>query len=661
MNLRSESLRPIWIGGAVGVLAAMGFALGIFSSWGARMTDRFFLPHAADSSITVVAIDDASIGKIGRWPWPRSVHADLIKKLSDAGAKVIAYDVNFPEVSTPDQDQALADALKASGVTVLPVELQLQQTNNQLTFDARTVLSPISLIASSAKATGHSNTPPDTDGIVRRVPLAVRAQDGSIIPSFVSEVARVAGISQHVKDAPLDGYGRTMVNFPDRPLAAFRLLSAADVLRGTADLSAIKGGVVFVGSTASDLHDALLVPTSNGVPMSGVEIHASLYDTLSHERWLQPVPAALTMLVLVLLGLLIGLLVSRLRARLSVPILIASWVVMLIVAFVVFDRGWVMDVVWPTLVFVFADALVTLERRVTSDRQKRQLKSVLTRYVSPSVVESILKDPSKFKLGGERRRMSVIFSDIRGFTTISEGLSPEQLVHYLNIYLSRMTEIVFANGGVLDKYIGDAVMAFWNAPFDQADHAVRAVKTALNWQDALAEMNAAKAFGNLEFHIGAGVNTGDMIVGNVGGDARFDYTVIGDNVNLGSRLEGLTKEYGVRVLITEATQKDVAKEFVTRKLDKVAVKGKKEPVVIYEAMVEAEKATDGQKQLAKDFETALEAYFSRNFADAIAKCETIQRTMPNDGPTKLLIDRANHFTETPPPADWVGTWVYTKK
>jgi adenylate cyclase len=496
---------------------------------------------------------------------------------------------------------------------------------------------------------------------VRRVALRVQAPDGSVVPSFVAEVSRIAGIADHFALAPHDDDGRVMVNFDDHPFAAFRTISAADVLRGTADLSAIKGGVVFVGSTASDLHDALLVPTSSGVPMPGVEIHASFFDTLLHERWLQPVPFIVIELFLVVLGLLIGFVVSRLRARWSVLVILGLWIASLIVSFVLFDRGWIMDVVWSTLVFVFADAIVTLERRVTSDRQKRQLKSVLMRYVSPSVVESILKDPSKFKLGGERRRMSVIFSDIRGFTTISEGLSPEQLVHYLNIYLSRMTEIVFANGGVLDKYIGDAVMAFWNAPFDQADHAVRAVKTALNWQDALAEMNTAKAFGNLEFHIGAGVNTGDMIVGNVGGDARFDYTVIGDNVNLGSRLEGLTKEYGVRVLITEATQKDVAKAFVTRKLDKVAVKGKKEPVVIYEAMVEMEKATEAHKQLAKDFEAALEAYFSRNFADAIVKCEAIQKMMPNDGPTKLLIERAHIFTETPPPADWVGTWVYTKK
>jgi len=395
--------------------------------------------------------------------------------------------------------------------------------------------------------------------------------------------------------------------------------------------------------------------------MPGIEIHASLFDTLSSGRWLRPVPPIAIAFLLVLLGFLIGFVISKLRARWSALVVVGLWAAILVAAFLLFDRGWIVDVLWPTILLVFAYAGVTLERRVNADRQRRELKSAFSRYVSSTVVDAILKDPSKLKLGGERRRMSVLFSDIRGFTTISEGMSPEQLVHILNIYLNRMTNIVFERSGVLDKYIGDAVMAFWNAPLDQPNHAVLAVKTALDWQDALEAMNRSNAFGGIELHIGAGVNTGDMIVGNVGGDARFDYTVIGDNVNLGSRLEGLTKEYGVRVLISEATQKDVAKEILTRKLDKVAVKGKKEPVVIYEAMGLMSSASAEQKMLAKAFEAALDAYFARNFVDAVSRCEALLKTTPNDGPSKTLLERATHFIENPPPGDWVGTWVYLKK
>lgn len=661
MHERTDSLRPVWVGAAIGLLAAIGFLSGMFGSWSSRATDRFFLPHAYDPSITIVAIDDASLGKIGRWPWPRRVHADLIKKLSDAGATVIGYDVNFPEVSTKEDDDALAAALKSAGNVVLPVELQLQTIKGSLSFDPKTVVSPISLIASSAKATGHSNTPPDPDGIVRGVPLSVRAPDGSAVSSFAGEVARLSESQTQLEQAPVDTSDRVLVNFLNRPFASFRTISAGDVIRGTADLSAIKGGVVFVGSTAADLHDALLVPTSDGLPMSGVEIHASLFDTLKSGRWLRPIPSIFVALLILLLGAIVGFVVSRIRARWSILAVIGAWIALLIASFVLFDRGWILDVMWPTFALLFAYAGVTLERRVSADRQRKQLKSALSRYVSPSVVESILKDPSKLKLGGERRRMSVLFSDIRGFTTISEGISPEELVRILNIYLNRMTNIVFDQSGVLDKYIGDAVMAFWNAPFDQADHAVLAVRTAIIMQQTLEEMNRAKAFGNLELHIGIGVNTGDMIVGNVGGDARFDYTVIGDNVNLASRLEGVTKEYAVRIIATEATKKEIGDAFQVRRLDKVAVKGKKEPVLIYEVMGESAGATFDQKQLAKEFEAALDAYFARNFTDALAKFSAILAKTPNDGPSKTFIERAKHFLENPPPSDWVGTWVYTKK
>jgi len=657
--------RPLLVGLAVGTIAALAFFVGLLNTWSMGATDRLFLAHPADSAITIVTIDDASIGQLGRWPWPRSIHADLITKLHEAGAKVIGYDVNFPEASDDTNDQALADALKKAGNVVLPVELSLDPSKDNTWYDPTHVLAPIPLIASAAAATGHSNTPPDNDGVVRRIPLFVTSKNWSdSFPAFVAEVARLAGLQDNLSAVPrsvTELQAPMVVNYPGAPFRVFREISAVDILRGRTDLSSIKNGIVFVGATAADLHDALLAPTSNGLPMPGVEIHASAFDTIAGAHWLQPISPFIVALLIIFIGLLAGFLAAGLRARVSLPLVVLLWIAILIAAFVLFDHGYILDLVWPTLSLAFAYAAVTLERRVTVERARRELKAAFSRYVSASVVESIIKNPKKLKLGGERKRMSVLFSDIRGFTTISEGLNPEQLVEVLNKYLNRMTELVFLHEGVLDKYIGDAVMAFWNAPFDQPDHALRAVRTALAMRDVLAEMNKAKVFGDLQLAIGLGVNTGDMVVGNVGGDARFDYTVIGDNVNLGSRLEGLTKEYHVWILITEATRAEVQDRVITRRLDKVAVKGKKEPVVIYEAMELEGKASPKIKRLAADFEAALDKYFARDFKGASEAADAILATHPDDGPSKVLKERADHFRIDEPPKDWVGTWVYTKK
>ncbi len=666
MNISQRAWQPMIVGGGVGVLIAIGFLSGILNSWSSRATDRLFLPHTADPRIVVVAIDDGSINQIGRWPWSRTVHAELIKKIHDAGAKVIGYDVNFPEVSSDQDDHALADAMKSAGNVVLPIELQIGLKQGVNVYDSKQILAPISLLGSAAVSTGFVNELPDPDGVVRRVPLSVIssfAADNVVMNSFVYEIAHQAGFDDQLSAALVNGSKRNslIINYPGAPRQAFVTLSAIDILRDRANLDRLRDAIVFVGATANDLHDNALVPTSNGVPMSGVEIHASTLDTLLSRRWLREVPELPFAVVLIILSLMVAFITSHIRARWSVLLIGLSWFAMVVSGFILFDRGWIMDLIWPTFVLVFVSAAVTLERRVMADRERRELKAAFSRYVSPSVVESVMKNPDKLKLGGDRKRMTVLFSDIRGFTTISEGLSPEKLVEILNRYLDRMTSIVFEYDGVLDKYIGDAVMAFWNAPLDQPDHALRAVKTALTMSEALAKMNAENAFDGHELHIGLGVNTGDMVVGNVGGETRFDYTVIGDNVNLGSRLESLTKEYGVQIIITEATLGELKKQVLTRRIDKVAVKGKKEPVVIYEVMELMEMASPKRKKFAKEFEAALDLYFTRQFSAAADACAESLQTTPNDGPTKTLYERAQHFMKTPPEEGWVGTWVYTKK
>ncbi len=660
---RKFSWLPIATGVGVGVIAATLYAFGGFGYWSARVSDRLFLPRPVSPSIMLVSIDDASIAQLGRWPWDRKIHAQIINKLTEGGAKVVGYDVNFPEASTEADDSALEQALTAAGNVVLPVELEISQTKGHLVFAPDKTLSPIPRLAGSAKATGHTNTPPDADGVLRRVPLYVDSPDvtGSSVPSFTLEVARLAGLMDNAHEAPLDNLDRILINFPGNPGKSFPVIRAIDVVRETVSPTVFKDKIVFVGSTAPNLHDELLVPTSDGLFMPGVEIHASLFDTIATKQWINPLPKVVIMLIMILIGLIIGLAVMLLRSRFSLSLVGILWIAYLATAFILFERGILVELLWPSLTFLFAYAACTIERRVHADHERRQLRTAFSRYVSGSVVESIMQNPDKLRLGGERRRMSVFFSDIRGFTTISEGMTPDTLVHYLNIYLNRMTDIVFKHGGVLDKYIGDAVMAFWNAPLDQPDHALRAVTTGLEMRDALDEMNANKAFGELEMHIGIGINTGDMVVGNVGGDIRFDYTVIGDNVNLGSRLEGLTKEYGIAFIIAESTKGELRDAVITRRLDKVAVKGKKDPVIIYEALDLRENATQERINLAHDFEAALDLYFSRQFDQCIGACEAILKNHPSDGPSKNLIERAKTFQKEPPPEGWNGTWVFTKK
>lgn len=652
--------RPLAVGLAVGLLCAGAMALGLLSTWSHRLTDRLFMPQSADPRITIIAIDDAAMARLGRWPWPRSVHAQLIDLISQTKPLAIGYDVNFPEVSDQENDKALADALRNAGNVVLPIELTLINRDSQIFYDPSHVLTPIPLIASASARLGHTNTPQDVDGVVRRVPLAVASPEGSKIPHFAVQIAEMAGVQIDVKEGT-DNLGRLIVHYINAPKHSFPMFSAADVFDGKVKPEQLAGHFVLVGSTAPDLHDEQLVPTATSQPMPGVEIHASILNTLLKGNYLREVPAALSALWLVLLGAILGFLVPRLKARWSIPLALGLWIVSIVGSFVLFDRGWIVDLLWPTIAIILGFGAVMLERRIAAERQKREIRAAFSRYVTESVVASILADPSKLKLGGERRRMSVLFSDIRGFTTISEGLRPEKLVETMNKYLSRMTDEVFKHEGVLDKYIGDAVMAFWNAPLDQPDHAKRAVETALDMLSALKEMNATKVFGDLELKIGVGVNTGDMVVGNMGSEERFDYTVIGDSVNLGSRLESLTKEYGVCLLITESARQELNNGYLIRAIDLVAVKGKKEPVKIFEVMKRSKNASQPERQFVKKFEDALTAYFAKDFAQAVQLTSELLAERPDDGPSKTLKTRAEHFIQEPPSVDWNGVWVMTKK
>lgn len=647
----------------IGAVAIVASWLGVLSSWNLGLTDRFYLPRLTDPQVVIVAIDDASITALGRWPWSREIHANLIRKITEGGALAIGYDVNFPEASDAAQDQALADAIRASGKVVLPEELTIHtQPEKGLVYENSLSVAPIPVIASAAKQLAHTNIPLDVDNTARRLPLVVQGDNGQSATAFAYALATMTGRAIPVSDIPHDALGQVRINFSGMPGTNFTTVTAGDVINGKVDPKTFRDKVVLVGATARNLHDVQSVPTSGGDLMSGVEIHASIFDTIVNQRWLQEIPFEYQAMILLVLALGLAVLVRNTRPRYSVLVVFGFLIVLLIGAFIAFDQGWVIDVVWPAIVVGVGYIALLLERWVETESQRRQTRHAFSRYVSNTVVDALLKHPDKMKLGGERRHMSVLFSDLRGFTTLSEGLTPEQLVEVLNKYLHEMTNIVFDEQGVLDKYIGDAVMAFWNAPFDQSHHALHAVYAAIRMRDKLKAMNVAGAFPpGIELKVGIGINTGDMVVGNIGGESRYDYTVIGDSVNLASRTEGLCKEYGVEIIITESTRNEIGEQVLVRMLDKVAVKGKKEPIVIYQVICSADQITEELRRKVTRSEEALSLYLKGEFEEAIQKCDAFLEIWPDDVPVKNVRTRCEIYLDNSPPPGWDGTWVMTKK
>ncbi len=640
------------------LLAALFFSAGVltlyfggaFRSWEWRLNDAFYVGIPVPSDIVIVAIDDPSIQTLGRWPWDRRVHADLIDKISAAGPRTIGYDVNFPEPSNEASDASLETALAASGKVVLPEEARLKAG---LPPVAETVLAPLPRFAKNATL-GFSNTPPDQDGVLRRLPVAVKNGVATEKP-FYRAILEQAGERPQVRGDEL------LLEFAGPP-GSFKTFSAKDVLAGLVGAAEFRGRIVLVGATAPDLHDESLTPTAKRDLMSGIEIHANAVMSarsggLAEEP---PVAVAFSIFLFACLGIFASFKLTR--GLYSVLITIGLAALYLVVAFIAFEARVILSVFYPLLALVLTWAFGTLLRLSREKKEKGKLRAALGRYLSRQVVEYFVAHPEKLALGGEKREMTVLFSDLRGFTSFSEKLKPEELVSVLNDYLSAMTSIVFEYDGVLDKYMGDAVMAFWNAPMDDADHAEHAARAALAMRDRLRVMNQSGAFPTgIELRLGIGLNSGEMVVGNIGGEERFDYTVMGDAVNLGSRLEGLNKEYGTEIIASEFAARRLSEGFLLRPLDLVAVKGKKEPVEIFEVVALRDGATPELIQFVSDFIATRELYQKMNFAAAAAAFEKLAEKFPDDQPTKVYLSRAAAFRDTPPPADWNGVWVMRTK
>ncbi|MBI5885902.1 MAG: adenylate/guanylate cyclase domain-containing protein, partial [Deltaproteobacteria bacterium] len=458
---------------------------------------------------------------------------------------------------------------------------------------------------------------------------------------------------------PVDEQGAFTLN-PYGPGGTFTTYSAVDVMKGRLAPDALRDKLVFVGVTERAVYDIRPTPVDSYFP--GVEIHATVAGNVLQQRYLiHDARVAVFDLALVLalplfLAVIIGLTPRTYVSLASVAGLMTALV--LIDYYLFTSRGIKPDIVYPALSIALSYLACEAYRNVVVEKKGRYLKKAFSQYVSPDLVAEILKDPDKLKLGGEKRVVSVLFSDIRGFTSISEKLPPDELVKLLNSYLSPMTKIVQEERGLLDKYIGDAIMTIFNAPLNVPDHALRACTVAQRMLHRLAELNAAwEAEGYPRIDIGVGVNTGEVVVGNMGGELRFDYTGIGDTVNLASRLESLNKFYGTHIIVSGFTYELVKDAFVFRELDLVAVKGKAKPVGLYELT----SGTEAARAKASAFAAALVLYRSRDFAGARAAFAAILETDPNDGPSKLYLKRCDDYIAVPPPLDWNGVYVAKTK
>ena len=646
-----------------------------------------------DKDVVVVAIDHKSIKEIGRWPWSREVSGKLIETLGTYyGTKVTALDIVFSEPQNPAADQALAASVTKAGNVVMgyffreeqseaPADslAQLDSAKLKLIKIADGVQSipipefsgldlNIPAVGAGALDFGFFNARPDSDGLYRRSILLL-LYNGDIYSSLAMKALNHylgSDIMLDVKPWGVDGLQIGSLRIPARedgtmalnfygPTGTFTTVSAADVINRRLPKEALSGKIAFVGATEIGIYD--LRPTPFDPTLPGIEIHATMAANALEQRFLkydgvtQQFEIACIIALPILLGGLLAFAPGTFAGLGIMAFVTAAFGFFNYTMFASAFRD--MTLIYPmlgiTLTYLGSEAW----RNLVVERKGRHLKKAFSSYVSPDLVKQIEKDPDKLVLGGEQRELTILFSDIRGFTTFSESLTPPELVKLLNEYLSPMTRIVLEERGTLDKFIGDAVMAIFNAPLDVPEHATHACTAAVRMLQELKELNKGlSARGMNVIEIGIGINTGPAVVGNMGADIRFDYTAIGDSVNLASRLESLNKYYASHILVSEDTKSQVPDDrFVFREVDRVRVKGKHKPIVMYELMI-------ANADMVPRFEEGLTKYRAQDFVAAKTVFESLAETY-SDGPSRLYIERCAEYLASPPPGEWDG--VYTAK
>ena len=679
--------------------------------------------------VAIVDIDERSMAKLGQFPWPRTRIADLVTNLTRLGAVVIAFDVIFserdrlnPDVAAdtfrnlddetrvklralPSNDQVFADAMRRSRVVLgesglpyvisdldktLPVTglAMLGEDPQRFLFHFAGLLRNTPVLEKAAGGRGMLTINPERDGIIRRVPMIMQAQ-GTTMPSLSFEMLRLAtgtdtifiksdqaGIkSIGVKglEIPTDRNGQLWVHYARNDPSIY--VSAIDVIEGNVAPERVARKLVLIGTSAVGLNDIKTTPASSAMP--GVEIHAQVLEAALTGMLLSRPPygpilefsAALLFGILVIVfapqfGPVTLVTVGALFASLLVG---TSW-------YFYSQHRLLIDFTYPLLSTTAIYLTLIFSSFVREQKQRRQIRSAFGQYLSPALIEQLAQSPEKLVLGGEEREMTIMFSDVRGFTTISESYKndPQGLTALMNRFLTPLTNAILARKGTIDKYMGDAIMAFWNAPLEDREHQLNACEAAIDMLERIDELNRqrkleAKEGGHayIPLNVGVGLNTGVCVVGNMGSDLRFDYSVLGDSVNLASRLEGQSKEYGFPIIVGAKTALAVKDRFAILELDFIMVKGKKEPEVIYAIAGREDIAQSGRFQRLRNLTIEMLAcYRNRDWDGALAAIERGRRT-DEARSLELLYSlyeaRIRGYQKNPPPEDWNGAFALLTK
>jgi len=536
----------------------------------------------------------------------------------------------------------------------------------------------IDILSQAADSSGYFNTVPDKDGVVRWMPLVLKCGRDIYAPLSIQSVwhyldqpqlmVKVANygireIRMGERFIPTAEDGKMLINYLG-PEKTFPHYSLSDIIQGNIPQRTFKDKIVMVGATAIAIYDTRSTPFSSLGEYPGLEIHATVINNIITNNFLKK-PKWTTIfdaLAIIIIGLFTGVVVRRVGALKGILFSSALFILYIWISYWLFMYWgiWV-NIIYPLLALVLVYISLTVYRYLTEERERKKIKGAFTYYVSSSVVNEMLKHPEKLKLGGDRRELSVLFSDIRGFTTIAEGLTPEEVVHLLNEYLTVMTDVIFKYDGTLDKYMGDAIMALYGAPLDLPDHPSRACHSALEMMTELKRLNQKWiAEGKHPIDIGIGINTGPMIVGNMGSVERFDYTAMGDSVNLSSRLEGANKSYKTNIIISEFTFERVKNDFTCMELDSVRVKGKQRPVKIY-SLVGYKNLPGIQEEVIDQFNQGIAFYKKKKWDAAIHIFENITAMDPDLYAAHVYIERCFDLKKNPPPANWDGVYTMTTK
>jgi adenylate cyclase len=576
-----KHLAGILAGFAIVVLAHFGLLNGL-EHWALTRLFEWRGPRPPVAPIVIVTIDESTFAELNvQWPFPRAMHADLLSRIAAGKPIAIGVDLIFdtPSARGPDDDAALGAAVAAAGNVVLgaAVAHDVQPVPGlNLMYERATLNQPIDVIRRGAVGVAALNMLRDPDNEIRRAIVRTPLVDEWILGLDAELHALMAKAGVPVK--PLPSAESILINFRGGR-NTYPWISYYQVLRGEVPPSVFKDKVVLIGPTTEILHDQFPTAFARGGEMPGVEVHANALETLVRGNPIRQVPEALSTTLAVLAALCGSALVVRLHAFRALLAALGLWVILTMAAY----AGFTLMDVWMrgmagSLALLLGYGTTVIENFVREQRERRRL----SQFFSPDVVREVVRHKDEGSLTTSRRLVTVLFSDIRGFTSISEKLEPEQVAEMLREYLSEMTEIVFKHGGTVDKYIGDCIMALYNVPFEDAEHAIKAVRTGLEFQErTLAVSQRWEAKLGVAIRNGVGINTGEAVVGTLGSRQRLEYTAIGDTINLGSRLESITKEYKTNIIISESTYEHVKGQFVTRELGDVTVKGKTRPVKIY--------------------------------------------------------------------------------